>query len=367
VFGTYRFVLALLVVVTHIGHVEIIGGFAVWGFFMLSGFLITGVLHSRYGFHGAGLRAFTLSRALRLFPTYWVVALSTLAATYLFHGVVDPLSINRAFGPMTETREWFSAAFIIGHTTLGLGRVEHALSPPLWAVDVELQLYVLSCLVVSRSRLLAKSAVLFSVAAFPVLWFIAKNLIRAGDIDLGGQLIYSFLLAALLPYSIGAYLSFAAKDWHLARPSWRGFLAASILIALLAFGVSRNSVVAAYVLVIPVFAYLIAALSKLKSDRFRTVDDFLGQMSYPIYLIHYLCAYLIVVMASHVGGISWLAVELSGETLRYTPTGFAVICLFVIFCAFGFAYFFERPIERMRHTLVRRLSGVHWQPSGVAE
>jgi peptidoglycan/LPS O-acetylase OafA/YrhL len=268
---------------------------------------------------------------------------------------VDPLSVNRSFGALDEAREWFSAVLIVGHTTLGLGRVEHALSPPLWAVDVELQLYVLSCLFVSRSRHMAKGAVLLSIMAFPVLWFFAKRLIGAGDMDAGGQLIFSFLLAALLPYSIGAYLSFAARDWRAPQPSWRTYWIASVLVGFLAFGVSRFSVVASYVLVIPVFAYLTAILSKQKADKFRGIDDLLGQMSYPIYLIHYLCAYLVVVVASRMGDISWLAVAQDGETLRYTLAGFVVITVFVILCALGLAYFFERPIERIRHHVAQRV------------
>ena len=47
--GTYWFILALLFLVTHIGRLELYGGFAVWGVFILSGFLIMGVLNQRYG------------------------------------------------------------------------------------------------------------------------------------------------------------------------------------------------------------------------------------------------------------------------------------------------------------------------------
>ena len=67
-FGLYRLMLALLVVVTHLGSTEIFGGLAVWAFFMLSGFLITGVLNTRYTFSRQGLIEFGLSRALRLLP-----------------------------------------------------------------------------------------------------------------------------------------------------------------------------------------------------------------------------------------------------------------------------------------------------------
>ena len=56
--------------VTHIGRLEFYGGFAVWGVFILSGFLIMGVLNQRYGLTKKGLVEFSWSRAIRLYPTY---------------------------------------------------------------------------------------------------------------------------------------------------------------------------------------------------------------------------------------------------------------------------------------------------------
>ena len=44
-FGTLRFVFAFMVVVTKYAGIEVIAGIGVWGFFMLSGFLMTLVLN----------------------------------------------------------------------------------------------------------------------------------------------------------------------------------------------------------------------------------------------------------------------------------------------------------------------------------
>ena len=63
--GLYRLILALLVLVTHIGRLKYYDGFAVWGFFMLSGFLVSGVLNRSYGFTKDGLVEFGWIRALR--------------------------------------------------------------------------------------------------------------------------------------------------------------------------------------------------------------------------------------------------------------------------------------------------------------
>ena len=57
-FGYFRLIAALLVLVTHIGGVPFVAGAAVWGFFMLSGFLMTSALNSRYGLDTKGVSYF---------------------------------------------------------------------------------------------------------------------------------------------------------------------------------------------------------------------------------------------------------------------------------------------------------------------
>ena len=53
-----------------------IGGpaaYAVWGFYCLSGYLMTLVLNEKYGFSPRGLARFAINRALRIYPAYYVV------------------------------------------------------------------------------------------------------------------------------------------------------------------------------------------------------------------------------------------------------------------------------------------------------
>ena len=57
-FGTLRFVLAVLVVVGHLYRPIWIGAFAVSGFYTVSGYLMCLVLNERYGFSLRGFRAF---------------------------------------------------------------------------------------------------------------------------------------------------------------------------------------------------------------------------------------------------------------------------------------------------------------------
>ena len=54
-FGLFRLIAALLVLITHIGGVPFVAGAAVWGFFMLSGLLMAGALNFRYGLNAKGV------------------------------------------------------------------------------------------------------------------------------------------------------------------------------------------------------------------------------------------------------------------------------------------------------------------------
>src|SRR5579863_8304383 len=78
-FGTLRFLLAYLVILSHLvgtAYVAHFGFYAVRGFFVISGYLMTAALNEVYAFDGA---RFWLNRALRLLPPYFLVCLITLA------------------------------------------------------------------------------------------------------------------------------------------------------------------------------------------------------------------------------------------------------------------------------------------------
>src|SRR5690242_13632221 len=71
-----RYLLAALVVQTHllpVGGVTWTGNIAVFAFYTLSGYLMTRVLNTRYGFSWRGTAAFALNRILRLWPAYLII------------------------------------------------------------------------------------------------------------------------------------------------------------------------------------------------------------------------------------------------------------------------------------------------------
>ena len=85
-FGIHRYVLSLLVMVGHLAPLwsSWCGYYAVFAFYLLSGFLMTKVLRRRYGGSSAGVVRFLANRALRIHPPYWAVLGLTLGLLALW-------------------------------------------------------------------------------------------------------------------------------------------------------------------------------------------------------------------------------------------------------------------------------------------
>jgi len=346
-FGTFRLVLAMMVVFTHIGRVEIVAGVAVWGFFMLSGFLMTAVLNTKYGFNGTGIGRFALSRATRLYPGYWLSVLLTAIVMHAFAAQVDARLINPVLAVPQTAREIFSNVFILGHTWLGLGRIERALSPSAWAVDVEMLMYICSCLFLARGAATARLTTFVLVAVFPVLWYLSKQLLAQGQPEYSNQVTYSFLPAALLPYAIGSSLwhardAFKSMHWS-RRPLTGGIAVAGIVVC--CFLISCFSVTVSYLGSLVFLALLLVNLSQVKAKpAMARIDEFAGWMSYPVYLLHFMCAYIVAVATRGASSLHFF----DGQLIRFTPAGFfAVLCVTLAVSAM-FAMLVEAPLERWR-------------------
>lgn len=113
-----------------------IGGLSVFLFFILSGFLITGILHrSREKIEagairlGPALEDFWIRRALRIFPAY-----------YLWLGVFVVLDVAFRKGEILPDLVWYLAYlqnFLLGFVTFRWGDFTHV-----WSLAVEQQYYV---------------------------------------------------------------------------------------------------------------------------------------------------------------------------------------------------------------------------------
>ena len=172
-------------------------------FFVLSGFLITGILVDNEGSDGY-FRVFYARRALRILPVYF---LSVLVAFHLLPRLLHGFDTG---GARTEAAFWlfltnfrelpYQLARTVGH---------------LWSLAIEEQFYLLWPLVVFfSSRTQARRIVLATVLLSPIVRYAA---LRSG---VDGSAIYHFTPFRLDGLATGAFVALSVRD-----SQWRAGLA----------------------------------------------------------------------------------------------------------------------------------------------
>ena len=143
-FGLLRTVLAVIVMAGHLLDKWQIGTYAVFGFYMISGYLMTSIMQESYGYHLAGRARFVFNRFLRLYPLFWCSALLSLSLivvigaefTQAYHsGIYLPKTWIEILANLTMVYpRWFANEFT------------PILVPTTWAITVELFFYAAICL-----------------------------------------------------------------------------------------------------------------------------------------------------------------------------------------------------------------------------
>lgn len=186
----------LLVLVQHYADVPLVrrlgpGGLGVWIFFVLSGFLITGILldvrealTAGRATLGTALRAFWARRFLRIFPLYYAVLLGAAA--------LDVPPVRRSFG--------WHAAYLSNLYFARRGAWDGPVTP-FWSLSIEEQFYLLWPLAVlglSRRGLLRLiAALLVGAPLLRLVYLRGFGAFSAGLLPLGcaDQLAWGALLA----------------------------------------------------------------------------------------------------------------------------------------------------------------------------
>lgn len=274
--GVIRFVLAMMVLMNHLWlpTANVIGAHAVTGFYIVSGFLMTKVINEIYVGDGGKLR-YLANRALRIYPLYLLVLLTSLAFVAIWPNYFQVYSLIRI--PM-DSSEWFS--------NLSLWQLTDSptiVVPPAWSLYVEVFFYLVIALI-ARAR------------GMVVLWFLASLLYTVWMVVNGHSFAdrYYPLGAASLFFSTGAIIYFLAKNVHY---YFFNFFSAPIIYCLLALFVIFPFVIGdlgggrhwlGYYGASALFAILFTALvvtARLNGGR---TDKFLGDLAYPIFLTHFL-------------------------------------------------------------------------------
>jgi peptidoglycan/LPS O-acetylase OafA/YrhL len=288
-FGLYRFILAINVVLFHILSVPEIGPFAVYSFFVLSGFLMTHIMQRTYGYTANGMIRYAINRFFRLYPVYWALLIITLMMN-LWIGNDFFISFHPSMQLPQTVSEIFANIFMI-FPELSPRAYSPRLAPATWALTIELFFYLLIALGISRNKLL--STLWFSLSA---LYFLYENIVLK---------IYGFgygtFIAASLPFSLGAVLYFYIKEisYFLDRlklftlPVCTILFAINLIICIIINLVNIDELWK-YNLLCSGINLILSALMVIRLSVVRTQDPILkyidritGDLSYPVYLFHW--------------------------------------------------------------------------------
>ena len=331
------------------------GQLAVQAFYVISGFYMTLVLDTKYNYAGS-YWTFIGQRVLRLYPVYYLVAAGTLIAALLTHSQHLAIVQTRTFFPQMS---FASKAYlvltqftVIGQDiTLFTGLRGHPL-----------HLYFLSNFRLSNPQVWRFLLVpqTWTVALEMMFYFLAPFLcrLRLRNIVLltGGSLLlryigyWSFGLAhdpwtyRFFPFELGFFLcgSIGYRFYRRFKPELEAHKLDLLLlfVSLVAFTIfyqwvqhvpSKQHLYYLSVIV------LVPGLFAIFKDNH--VDRFIGELSYPIYLTHYVLNFY----SAH-----WAA--------RHFPPFYrgAVIAAITISVSIALYLIFERPMDRFRYWLFKR-------------
>lgn len=325
-FGLFRYGLAVLVVVGHTWPQLAAkpGTYAVFAFYLLSGYLIARVLAGVYGFGRAGLGQFAMNRCLRLFPLYWVVAAATLIVLAILPGLS---TYDSAIRLPSDGLHW-----LVNVTVLGLVQgIAHfhmsgeRLASVAWSLHVDLVFYLLMPLLARNARTVM--AWLAASLLYPLYMVVA---------DYSWQDRYFTLLAASLPFSLGAALyHFGGRVTMLPGRSLTLLLPLSFMLHALCSTFLYGEGAAPMGLGFYLSAVLsLHALTTVDGGWvwWRRVDNYIGELSYPLYLLHQLIA----------------AVLFAGLAMRRSAELFGGVLLLFTLISIALHEWIERPENRLR-------------------
>jgi len=370
--GLLRFILALSVFFVHtvsLYGLKLVGSsVAVQSFFVISGFYMSLILNEKYRGPGS-YYLFISNRFLRILPAYWVVL--ALAALIIYSlrpfSSEDPwvsYSFEMFFGLLdikAQASILFSNIFLLGQDILNLFRIDPRTGffamtldplkasstgfppvqtfffvPPAWSLGTELLFYLLAPFVVRRKR-----RVIFAL--------ISASLLLRVVMFYGGYRNTSWQFQ-FFPTEIALFLA-GALSYRLYRSG-------------AAFFSSRYGLYATAVLVVATFAYYYVPGVEVQGAQMKKwgyyllliflmpaafsytgsfkADRYLGDLSYPVYVVHYVVIWFWVLMRERLFGMADDAV---------LHLGLLVLTLLLSVALFHLVI---KPMERFRQARVAR-------------
>ncbi len=328
--GLFRLVLAISVLIAHSTPIfsnTLVGGrVAVESFFMISGFYMALILSTKYK---TNLKTFYKNRFLKLFPLYWFFTILVVIVSFVTTGkftifkdyIISPLSkfilIFFNLSPLFNDLTNFLAVNInTGHiffTSAFRDTVpeiwNYLILPQGWTIGLEITFYLFAPLLVKqKTKILLLIASLSLIARLISYYFLGFNHDPWQYRFFPFEIL--FFIAGIIAYRVYARFCMGGLYIH---P------------ILLVFPIFLFTIFFKYFPNI-IFYYLIVFISipfLFKFTKNNKFDRFLGELSYPLYLCHFLIidifAQIIKVNHQYLGLYS-LLISLPVAILSYNLT-----------------------------------------------
>lgn len=321
-FGILRFVLALMVLTQHFAsdvapdyikqalYPFAVGNVALLGFFILSGFIISEAYHFNYQNRPI---AYIKNRFLRIVPGYWAALIISLAVHWFLLEKLgqlyslEKLSITTVHFGVHNLFENFFA--IIPPIRINVTETEYPFIPYAWALQTEMMFY-------------------FTVFAVGIAYPILKKFINWPQgywmalAGLGGIALATLVQLGLLPKQLayGSYFAFGGSLFFVLHGYRKALIVLIPALAQMLWHFSTYEEQAFQIIpanrpgqfiILALILIAVWVLATIKVERLK-VDQWFGDLSYPLYLNHYVMAVIILNVAS---GFSetWLVAGLAAS------------------------------------------------------
>jgi peptidoglycan/LPS O-acetylase OafA/YrhL len=292
--GVLRLLLALAVYFYHAGNVSLSGihllhgGTAVYCFFVISGFYMEMILTQKYNPNRLGsahVRMFYLARFWRLYPTYFLIGAAVLILSTATNLVQLPptLDFRHAEGTIATIRSIGTWIMNITGAFLNVPPSQDLLIGPGWSLGIEASFYAIApfCVRLKPAPLIGLSLIAC------VLQFIPYGT--------HSPVLYGFHLFLLggLAFRYRVNIESTISRIFGSPPLFHLYILIFLIVSIsipheIHLGRARDH--AANTVDCFLYPVIVAALIPLLHERTKAnrLDEWIGHLSYPIYLVHQL-------------------------------------------------------------------------------
>lgn len=315
--GSLRFILSLLVLLSHIPGLGMAlnpGVSAVILFYIISGYLM-GRSYQRFQEHSARpVRDFYFDRLLKLMPQYSVVVGVTFFLIYLLGPAQHTMFLNQ---PVELQRIILNMLLLPANYVFEPLSIDallpHPIVPPAWSLSSEFHFYLLLPVILMLGRwgfliiFLGAGVVQISAMFYGSGSFNSDNF--------GYRFIFGVLIFFLVGLAYGRY-----QESFYRRIVIGYFLTYLVMLLLIApgFGLYTRpriqELMIGAVIAIPLLSAAIKA--DVKSGWLVRLDRFFGRLAYPIFISHFLvffCCEKLIGLTFPVGGWGYVLFVVSGS------------------------------------------------------